>query len=348
MVADKSPRSSSELFPNSNGVSTFPAGGGENDHSNQGGGDLGAQATFALTRTPGTEKAYLRRYTQLQRTLATELGRLPTPEVFVDFLLRKRATVKKSSWRQIRAACCYGLACDATKVPQHAPRLNKAIEGLKQAPHPKLEPQEPQEPKQPRRQPLRTSAKKAKRCSDEDLKRICHATLATTSPNRKALVDLLISGRLTGLRPSEWGQARLQPSTVPGYEWELVVKCAKNTNGRAPGLFRTLRWRKINQVTLSHLQDWVELAGAAQAKNELTTLVDTLRDLMANVIARTQLFPRRQKWPTPYTLRHEVAAHWKAAYLANATTPEERVAALAKVAALLGHVACTRFPGHRV
>ncbi len=51
------------------------------------------------------------------------------------------------------------------------------------------------------------------------------------------------------------------------------------------------------------------------------------------------LFPRRTEaeHPTLSSVRHAAAARFKAAYVATATTEEEKLRGLAMVAALLGH-----------
>jgi integrase len=210
---------------------------------------------------------------------------------------------------------------EAERDPAAAPAIHAAISRLEAA-----------APAPDENLPPRTSSNKAKRSSESDLDRMCFAALAGRLPNGRKLVSGLRATYVGGCRPCEWSGAIFQKSTVPGFEWELIVRNAKNTNGRSTGEFRTLRWEMLPKDLVDDITNWIEIArGPNYAR-----LLATLGSLLSRVTAK--LFPRRKRPPTLYSMRHEAAARWKDAYLSTDQSTEQRVAGLAIVAALLGHI----------
>jgi integrase len=213
------------------------------------------------------------------------------------------------------------MAQEAERDPAAAPAIHAAISRLEAA-----------APAPDENLPPRTSSNKAKRSSESDLDRMCFAALAGRLPNGRKLVSGLRATYVGGCRPCEWSGAIFQKSTVPGFEWELIVRNAKNTNGRSTGEFRTLRWEMLPKDLVDDITNWIEIArGPNYAR-----LLATLGSLLSRITAK--LFPRSKRPPTLYSMRHEAAARWKDAYLSTDQSTEQRVAGLAIVAALLGHI----------
>jgi hypothetical protein len=305
------------------------------------------------TSTPGTQAAYAKRYRQLNVAarresllVASTTGTHPslTPNAFVEYLLARRPQYRANSWRQVRRAAIYGMTQEAERDPAAAPAIYAAISRLEAA-----------APAPQENLPPRTSNTKAKRCSEKDLERICLAALAgrvrsprsksgarrpirtpsricsPPSPNGKKLVSGLRASYVSGCRPCEWPRAIFRRSTVPGFQFELVVPNAKNTNGRSTGVLRTLRWESLPEDVVVDLTNWIAIARGPNYARLLASLGSLLSRITRD------LFPRRKKQPTLYSMRHEATARWKAVYLSADQSNEERVAGLAIVAALLGH-----------
>jgi hypothetical protein len=109
----------------------------------------------------------------------------------------------------------------------------------------------------------------------------------------------------------------------------------KNSNGRAHGHSRTLRWASLSDDHVARITAWIATAKKAESEGRYETLLDTLGALMKRVTKR--LFPRRRKWPKLSSARHMAAARWKHHYVASAKSEEEKLHGLAIVAALMGH-----------
>jgi integrase len=278
------------------------------------------------TRTAKTDAAYARRYRQLStaaRSDAAAADGTPPPftaNAFVDWLLAKRSGYRSNSWRQVRAAACFGMKEDAERNPQRAPAISAAIAKLVAA-----------APERGMDLPSRTSSTKAKRFPEGDLDRTCFAALASRSPNGGKLVKYLRASALCGCRPCEWPGAIFRKSEAAGFDWELIVRNAKNSNDRSTGEIRTLRWPELADDQVEDVAAWIALS----SQDRYDTLMGTLASLLARLAKR--LFPRRTSLPSLYSTRHEAAARWKARYVVPDQSPEMRTFALAVVAALLGH-----------
>jgi len=276
-------------------------------------------------RSEQTCVAYEMRYRQLMREAEFHLGEVPTPERLAGWLIEtKRPTLGKSAWRQYRAATVYGYELDRAANPVISATIFAAIDWLKST-----------TPAELGDAPLRTSQQKAKRFLPGDLDRINHRVLSTRSPNAVALTNCLNASNVTGLRPCEWPTAQFRRSVVPGFQWEMKVRCAKANDVRAHGEFRTLMWTDLGAENVATITDWIFQAHQAEITGTYRTLLSTLQAVMFR--ATSSLFPKRRQHPTLYTARHEATARWKAAYVDSATNDDERLHGLAIVAALLGH-----------
>jgi hypothetical protein len=277
------------------------------------------------TLKPESRTAYARRFGQLRREAARTLSKPVTSASFINWLIEvKRPTWSSSSWRQNRAAARFGLGLEKLRRPELTGQITAAIAQL-----------ESTRPAPPDNPPLRTSQQKSKRIPPGDHDRICNAALASSSPNRQALVDLLVAGAVTGLRLAEWPSAQFGPSPEREFAWQLIVRNGKHDDVRAHGEFRTLRWTALGNEIVSSITAWIAVVQGAERDGTFSTLVNTLQALMRRLTM--QLFPRRLKRPALYTGRHEAIARWKAHYVESAKTVEERIEGLATVAALAGH-----------
>ncbi|RXH10133.1 hypothetical protein [Bradyrhizobium guangzhouense] len=275
------------------------------------------------TRTPETEQNYRERAARTAETEKNKAGRRLSPVELVTSVMQRN--LQPSSIRQMRTALMFTMDEAAAIKPEYAAALNAAITLLgtwgAQAQGTVGLPQ--------------TSQHKQKEDVERDLWRVCKAVLATDSEHAKPLVAALNSGALTGLRFVEWPTAKFRPSTVPGYAWELLVANGKSSNDRGHGPERTLRWAFLPDYLVALMKYWIAVAKGAKAQGRYDTLNDSMESLMRRVTR--QLFPRRHKRPTLSSVRHAATARFKGAYVATATTEEEKQLGRARVAALLGH-----------
>jgi integrase len=276
------------------------------------------------TRKKKTEKAYRTRAKQVAVAASKAAGRRLSPTELAQSLIARRPELASSSFRQNRAALSFMMNEVAENQPALGPEMRAAIALLKDV----------ESIEKPDDGAPRTSQQKQKRL-DDDLDRICHGALASTSPNASTLVDCLTVGSLTGARLVEWPTANFRPSSDPDYAWELTFVNGKQGNGRAHGETRVLRWEWLPEELVAQTKAWIFAAREAAGNGSYETLISTLESLMRRVTK--QLFPRRQRRPTLSSARHAAAARWKKVYVVPARSAEDRELGLAMVAALLGH-----------
>ncbi|MDA9490997.1 hypothetical protein [Bradyrhizobium sp. CCBAU 11361] len=276
------------------------------------------------TRNEKTEDAYRKRAAQLANAAKKKAGRRVSPTELAQNLIARRPELAPSTFRQNRAAITFMMNEVAKDQPTLGPETRAVIAMLKDV----------ESVDRPDDGVPRTSARKQKRL-DDDLDRICHGALATTSPNASTLVDCLTVGSLTGARLVEWPTAKFGGSDDPDYAWQLTLVNGKQGNGRAHGETRVLRWEWLPEELVAQTKAWIFAAREAAANGCYDTLVSTLESLMRRVTR--QLFPRRQRHPTLSSARHAAVARWKMNYVVSARSPENKELGLAIVAALLGH-----------
>ena len=274
------------------------------------------------TRTPRTEQAYRERARQVAEAANAAAGRKLTAVELVQALSTRK--LAPASFRQVRAALVFTMGELMLRNPAQAKELNAAIALLREA-----------RPKKLSDGVLRTSASKQKTAVEADLKRVCHAALATDTDNAEILVALLECGQLSGARLVEWPSAEFGPSDAAGFAWQLTLVNGKHGNGRAHGHCRTLRWQTLPAALVVRMRFWIAAAKQAAATDRYATLLDTLEALLRRLT--TSLFPRRRTRPTVSSARHAAAARFKAAYVESKSSEDDKRLGRAIVAALLGH-----------
>lgn len=168
---------------------------------------------------------------------------------------------------------------------------------------------------------LRTSAKKQKHLRVKDLDFISQKL--KDSKNKWALPTRiwLISGIITGLRPVEWRQAVYDEE-----EDKLIIKNAKNTNGRSHGEFRSIYLNHVpdkeKQIILKHSE--LALAFSNGGDESWKTYYQGCSNLLKYTC--NTIWPKRERHPTLYSARHQFSANLKA----SGCKPLE-------IAALMGH-----------
>lgn len=164
-----------------------------------------------------------------------------------------------------------------------------------------------------------TSANKQKHLTPKDLKFLDVKLRDSKSKWGQPLRVWLRAGVLTGLRPIEW-----KTSVYDAESNSLIVKNAKNTNGRANGDFRTLNLNHLSDDDITVVKQQVLLAN----RFESTGYWNDYYNGCSNLIRYTsrKIWPYRKRRPTLYSARHQYCADLKASGMRTV-----------EVASLMGH-----------
>lgn len=270
----------------------------------------------AVSRRPSTIRTYLKRADDLKKQASSSLN-LPAnteldPRQLVGWLSPRRTQYSSATWRQYKSAVICALECELDLLDSRIdpePWID-AIETLKiidgEADGAKTG---------------KTSSQKLKKFPLADFD-----SLDTYLVSKKHLVhdylrDWLNAGLWTGLRPSEWRDAKLVD--INGMT-AIIVKNAKHSNGRAHGETRTVLLHRMSDTEketvkrhINRVQQW-DAAGAYQRMYQACG-----NKLYLSV---RKLWPKRTKHFTLYSTRHQFVADAKASNLS-----------LAEIAALMGH-----------
>ena len=265
------------------------------------------------TRTPETERDFLKRADNLARTAAVELG-LPgeyTPfDKVVEWFQGSDFRWKPSTIRVYRAAirCALENAC---KNPDAYEEAGAALARLN------AEPARPMPAKGAKR---RTSARKRKSASIAEMSEISNVLLQSQHRYARLASHMLCLGTELGLRPTEWSTARLEGTT-------LVVTNAKATNSRANGEVRHLELSDLTPNLATMVKELLAMIEAALETSTWVKIAAGIRHLCSWASAKAAIAvpSLRGAKISPYTTRHIAAARAKV------------VMDEAGVAAFLGH-----------
>lgn len=135
----------------------------------------------------------------------------------------------------------------------------------------------------------------------------------------------LKAGDLSGLRPSEWLNARIE--IIDGKQ-NLVLSNAKTTHDRSHGETRTINISELSLEDISIIQSKIEATKDAIASG----LCKDIDDYQSNtrrylLLANNAVFPNADKTIAAYSTRHQVVTEYK-------STPGNTAEGLA---AILGH-----------
>lgn len=273
------------------------------------------------TRTSQTEAQYRRRTRNLIRQCREHLTLPPTEPLdyrqFVGWLVTRKSTYSRPTWRQYKASVCYVLQVEAEQrgnaIAQEAYEILLPIdvEGCV-------------------RKTKKTSGSKLKRFPVKDFHQVLKQLERSTSPWAEDLRRWMVAGIITGLRPMEWSTAVLEERAGVLH---LTVVNAKATNDRAHGPTRTIFLDGLTEDERKIIREHVERANLWQQADQFASFYQGC----AGALARTcrALWSKRQQFPTLYSLRHQFSADAKASGL----TREE-------LAALMGHAVDTTAGRH--
>lgn len=266
-----------------------------------------------LTRTPETERDFLKRADSLARTAAVELGLTCeyTPfDKVVEWFHGSDFRWKPSTIRVYRAA----IRCALESCCQNPDAHDEASAALARL---NAEPARPMPIKGAR---PRTSARKRKSASIVEIREISDVLLQSQHRYAALARHMLWLNTELGLRPIEWSTARLEGTT-------LVVTNAKATNARANGEVRHLDLSDLKPSLATMVKELLAMIEAALETSAWVEIAAGIRHLFswASAKAAKAVPSLRGAKISPYTTRHIAAARAKVAM-------DE-----ASVAALLGH-----------
>lgn len=258
-----------------------------------------------LTKTEDTKTAYKIKAISLAKKARKELE-IPTYEnlslkQFVGWLCAYKNILSYASWKLYKASVVYF-------IEENYPDELEILEKLKEV-----------TPDNKVKKTLQSSNKKMKKFPVNDFIAIVSFLEKSNYKNNIELKNWLYAGVLTGLRPVEWGEAKLSEDFS-----KLIVKNAKNTNGRSHGDFRTIHLEYLSDIEKKYIQEQVKNANYYKELGQYDKFQKSCGDLLRTVSKK--LYPKRKQHPCLYSLRHQFAADAKASGLSR----EE-------IAALMGH-----------
>lgn len=255
-----------------------------------------------MTKTPKTQKEYMVRANSLLDRYAREMGIgwSDNPEAFCQWFGAMRQEWRPATWRQYKAAICFFMEqFGPQEVLDYILSLTQEL-CAKESANP------------------RTSAQKQKHLQNKELEILTTELSLKKGDYDHLLAIWLIVNRFVGLRPSEWETAYLAGDN-------LVVKNGKATNGRSHGATRTLCLEDAPKQINELIHEFIFLLHkTVQEKGSFDFVYARIR-LRLHSLTR-KLWPRKKKWPTLYSTRHQFSADLKKN---NYSLPE--------IAALFGH-----------
>ena len=226
---------------------------------------------------------------------------------FIGWMTTHKTDWTRPTWRQYKAAVVYILELESAEgdpIAQEALELLLPIDvdGCKTSSQ-------------------NTSAQKLKRLPLKDFRSLRQFLTDHKGPWHDDLNRWLSAGLLTGLRPLEWGQTRY--ANQKG-EDVLIVKNAKHSNLRAHGPTRTILLGGLTDQERKLIKHHVDRATEWRQAEQYSRFYQGCASTLARAARR--LWPKRDRYPTLYSTRHQFSADAKASGLTSA-----------ELAALMGH-----------
>ena len=288
------------------------------------------------TRSEKTHKGYLERGQQLLRRYRKQAG-LSTSNIstidpvhFVNWLFSIKPTITSDAWRPYRQSAKAILATIPHDDTEKAISMidSDIIEAAETSS--KMPPDFAELSRDgSRKRPRKTSALKEKRFPKRDFDQvISYLKYFSKSKYAEILVDWMVAGVATGLRPVEWQATDLEikddPSSPFGRHVWLYVMNAKATNGRGNGAHRTVDISGCQDETIEAVKRMCETGMQWLVEGDYDTKKSRCSQLLYTVCGK--LFKKRQRVYALYSLRHQFVANAK-----NYHDP-------ASISAMCGHI----------
>lgn len=165
----------------------------------------------------------------------------------------------------------------------------------------------------------RTSSNKKKSFNVKEIKELDEALKESDNTWSNPLRLWIRAGKHTGLRPIEWKNTIYYKD-----ENVLVIKNAKNTNGRSLGEYRTIDLNHLSKEKINDILLHLKVSDNMVNKNYWDEYYKGCSNLLHYTTRK--IWPRKDRYPSLYSCRHQFSADMKA----SGCTKRE-------VAALMGH-----------
>lgn len=262
-----------------------------------------------LTKTKQTEINYLKRVNGIKEQLLVDNETI-SPIDMVDWLVKKKKSIRKSTFRQYKSALIYYFE-KHNKYKDYQNALSY-LETIEQAGciDDKSNIVSFEKNKN-------TSAAKIKKVDINDLEKIKEFLTTSRSLWQKRAFLLFELSIHLGLRPIEWNQATIEKVEELTF---IRIKNAKNTNGRSNGDSRII---EINPLILNDVSNLIDDIALFKEKDSFEHYYDNARVAFNKMMHK--IFPKRKQHYSLYSARHQFSANQK-----NIHTKRE-------VADLMGH-----------
>ena len=265
-------------------------------------------------RTTQTVLKYTARAVQLINRAGLSIGNnQPTLTEVVIWLINNQSKFSRSTWRQYRAALICNFENHALENTAYSVEISYSLNLLRNT-----------DCNQCLQRGVNTSSKKKKKISEADqIKLVAYFTDNPEIRHGVTTLVWLLSGIWTGLRPAEWQSAQLVINATS--DIELHVINAKNTNGRSHGDERIVHLSNMSLLEFEILR--LHIANIVSAKDKGIAFDDFYqhcRDCLYQ--ANRKLWPKRRKFISLYSSRHQFSADAKKSGLSREA-----------IAALMGH-----------
>lgn len=270
-----------------------------------------------LTRSAKTHEAYLKTGERLMKRYrrSAELTNVPLdaidPVDFVNYCFSIKPTITPSAWRSYKPGIRSMLDSLPHERAEEAVRLlngdiSETVTSTKES--------APRKDAKGRKLPRRTSAVKEKRFPKEAFDTIItYLKFISRSKLAPIVVDWLIAGMATGLRPIEWAATDLEVKEDPSFHkgrfvW-LYVLNAKATNGKGNGLVRTLDLTHCRDETIAAVRrmsergyEWLSEGIYDDMQRQCSQVLYKACDTLSTIKGKTYAL---------YSLRHQFVANQK-------------------------------------
>lgn len=168
-----------------------------------------------------------------------------------------------------------------------------------------------------------TSSRKAKSASEKNIERLISKLETTSGYGAKTAKAIFMATLVTGLRPNEWFNVSVtvdNENSDTDKSLTLEIKNSKNTNGRASGDTRKLKF--VNAANINLITEALDLIEIARSLGKTDAAIyRNIRSCINNMDIKNQ----SRKKITLYTARHQFSANMK------------NIASVKDVAGMLGH-----------
>lgn len=152
---------------------------------------------------------------------------------------------------------------------------------------------------------VRTSRKKKKSFSTKEKKELFRELIKSKNKWAKPLIFWIEATIGTGLRPIEWRDAKYNEISN-----SIIVKNAKNTNGRSHGEFRTINLNHLSKEEIASIKNHLKISSEINKNGKWDIYYQGCTNLLK--YEARKLWPNKEKRPTLYSARHQFSANLKA------------------------------------